>query len=55
MTAESSEDFHAHVEFYRKFVRHSASSFAVAWVAGLASIICTMRPMACASVVVIEL
>jgi hypothetical protein len=24
MTAESSEDFHAHVEFYRKFVRHGA-------------------------------
>ena len=24
MTAESSEDFHAHAEFYRKFARHGA-------------------------------
>jgi hypothetical protein len=29
MTAESSEDFHAHVEFYRKFVRHGAQFVAV--------------------------
>ena len=29
MTAESSEDFHAHVEFYRLFVRRGAQFVAL--------------------------